>query len=159
MNSLTWQANPPRSIESALQTLIQKPSLTLALTQLHPAFSVQLDYLGKAQTNAFFQDLRLPETVFTRNVHLLLDNIAVVSAQSVCLPESKWCAILNCGRTSLGSILFSGSLNIQRSDLSFCHTNNTLTRRSWFEYEGERLYLVECFLPELMPFLNNIQAA
>lgn len=159
MNSLIWQPYPPSLTAPELASLAQAQSLTRALKQLDPRFSVQLNYLGLSQAFAFFEDLLLPEKMFVRHVHLLLNDIAVVQAQSVCLPDSRWCDILNCGTTSLGSILFSGSLDVVRSPLLFCEQNQQLARRSWFDYQGERLYLVECFLPELRHFLNPISGS
>lgn len=159
MNSLIWQTSPSSTTPPELADLAQTQSLTRALKQLDKRFSVQLDYLGLSQIFPFFKDLSLPETLFVRNVHLLLNNIAVVAAQSVCLPNSKWCEILNCGTHSLGSILFSDSLDVQRSGLFFCMQQGKLVRRSWFDYQGERLYLVECFLPDLLPFLNVVSGS
>ena len=71
--------------------------------------------------------------------------------------NSVWREILDCGTTPLGKILFSGSLKgLIRNEIQFAQPENyLLARRSWFEWQGERLYLVECFLQEIEKFITN----
>lgn len=136
-----------------ITTLAQSPSLTQALSQLGD-LSVNLIELGESSDFSDFQDFRLPEKVFSRRVVLCLDGIAVLAAQSVCLSDSHWRMLLNCGNTPLGQILFSGSLKgLQRSPMQYrLPERGLLSRRSWFDYQHERLYLVETFLPAILRF-------
>lgn len=154
MNRLIWQKTCP--VSSPLQNWAQVDSLTQTLSQL-ASFSVELTYLGQTQPNPYFADLRLPEKMWGRNVNLCLNNQIVVQAQSLCSPNSVWCEILNCGTTPLGNILFSGHLNgLTRNKMQFTQPQNyLLARRSWFQWRTERLYLVECFLPEILYFIQS----
>ena len=96
---------------------------------------------------------RLPQPQFARRVTLLLDGVAVVQAQSVCAPDSPWRKWLDCGTTPLGQMLFSGCLPLTRSPLQFARAEPfLLARRSTFDYHGNRLDLLECFLPEILQF-------
>lgn len=148
---LIWQPQPPYI--PTLQQLASSDSLTQALSSL-AHLSVQVQQLGETTHYPYFTDFRLPEKPFSRQVILKLNNTPVVHAQSICAPHSQWRNILNCGQTPLGNILFSGSLKgLQRSALQYTQPNHyLLARRSWFDYQGERLYLVECFLPEILHF-------
>ena len=147
---MTWQTHLSALPICALATA---PSLTAALSQLG-AFSVQLNHLGKTQHYPDFADFKLPENVFTRDVTLQLNGTNVVRAHSFCDTHSHWREILNCGHMPLGKILFSGKLNgLIRSPIQFRQPENALlARRSWFDYRGETLYLVEYFLPEILGF-------
>jgi len=79
--------------------------------------------------------------------------VAVVQAQSVCAPDSPWRKWLDCGTTPLGQMLFSGCLPLTRSPLQFASAEPfLLARRSTFDYHGNRLDLLECFLPEILQF-------
>lgn len=151
-NMLIWQTNFPQSAH-AIHAIATAESLTQALSQ-RGNFAVQLDKLGETQSFPHFADFRLPETLFTRQVSLFLNDKMVVQAQSLCETTSAWRDILHCGNTSLGTILFSGSLNVQRSELQFALLpNGLLARRSWFTLNGETLYLVECFQAALNDLL------
>ncbi len=153
MTTFIWQNTFPLTTHADLSELAQATSLTAALSDLGAVFSVQLHQLGETQSWWAFDDFRLPETMFSRRVSLCLNDVAVVEAMSLCEPTSRWREILHCGTTPLGAILFSGSLNISRSPIQFAILNhNLLARRSWFDWEGERLYLVECFLPQIANF-------
>ncbi|WP_274584366.1 chorismate lyase [Neisseria leonii] len=137
----------------ALAELVRQPSLTRALSALG-SFRVQLDFLGETGRFLPFGGFCFHGPRFARNVTLLLDDIPVVHAQSLCSPQSEWREILDCGTTPLGQILFSDGLTLKRSKIRFSRTEHyLLTRQSWFEHRGERLYLSECFLPALSRFL------
>jgi len=80
-------------------------------------------------------------------------DVAAVQAQSVCAPDSPWRKWLDCGTTPLGQMLFSGCLPLTRSPLQFASAEPfLLARRSTFDYHGNRLDLLECFLPEILQF-------
>jgi hypothetical protein len=50
-------------------------------------------------------------------------------------------------------MLFSGCLPLTRSPLQFASAEPfLLARRSTFDYHGNRLDLLECFLPEILQF-------
>ncbi|MDK4679773.1 chorismate lyase [Kingella negevensis] len=150
---MTWQQNYPQQAEK-IKHLATASSLTAALSDLNATFSVKLLALGETQNSADFTDFRLSEMLFQREVLLCLDGIPVVHAQSICAADSAWREILNCGTLPLGKILFSGSLKgLTRSEITFrLPENDVVSRRSWFEWQGERLYLVEHFLPEILQF-------
>lgn len=148
---LNWQTQFPLQ-NHHLQKIATAQSLTAALSELGE-FSVRVDFLGETQSPHDFTDFRLPETLFSRKVTLFLDNVPVVYAQSLCDKSSSWREILNCGTTPLGEILFSGSLNIQRSEIEFALPENAiLARRSWFALNSEYLYLAEYFNEKVLPF-------
>lgn len=159
---MNWQTNFPVSHHD-LADIATSPSLTAALSDLGAVFSVQVYELTEktsAQIGAF-ADFRLPETVFVRRVALCLNEVAVVNAVSVCEPQSRWREVLDCGTQPLGAILFSGSLNVSRSPIEFVlldEADGVLARRSWFDWQGERLYLLECFLPQIANFRKKTHA-
>lgn len=149
-----WHTTCPR-VTASLQYIAQQPSLTYVLSQLNADFSVQLLFLGDKYHNNFFEQC-MSKAVFTREVHLLLNHIPVVWAQSVCLPQSIWRSHLNCGNQSLGKQLFNGQLTWQRSPIEFAQNQiYPLMRRSTFDLHGDKLYLVECFYPEIQKFILN----
>lgn len=151
---LIWQTNFPNTAQN-IRHIATAESLTQILSGMGD-FSVRVDELGETQSFPYFADFRLPETVFTRRVSLFLGDEIVVQAQSICETHTAWRDILPCGNTSLGTILFSGSLNIVRSEIMFATPQPyLLARRSWFEMNDERLYLVECFLPNLAHKISN----
>ena len=145
-----------------LQTIIRAPSLTAALRGLGYAFSVRLLYLGETETpseNRF-------QTAFVRDVLLLLDGVAVIQARSRCRPDSLfWRSFLDCGTRPLGEKLFDGTLPLTRTPLEFSQTDTAPDgkplsqtapiRQSRFYHQNDALTLTECFLPELLPFLNG----
>ncbi len=141
---ITWHTDLPAS--PIARDLATAQSLTAALSQ-RGDFAVQLDALGEmAGGEGVF---RLPQRRFARRVTLLLNGVAVVQAQSVCAIHSRWREWLDCGTTPLGQILFSGCLpQLSRSPLQFARAKPfLLARRSTFDYCGDRLDLVEAFLP------------
>ena len=140
---IMWHTDLPDSpVDRRLATA---QSLTAALSQ-RGDFAVQLDALGEmAGGEGIF---RLPQRQFARRVTLLLDGVAVVQAQSVCALDSAWREWLDCGTTPLGQILFSGCLPLTRSPLQFALAPPyLLARRSVFDCNGDKLDLLECFLP------------
>lgn len=145
---IMWHTDLPDSpVDSRLATA---QSLTAALSQ-RGDFAVRLDALGETQGGEGI--FRLPQPQFARRVTLLLDGVAVVQAQSVCAPDSPWRKWLDCGTTPLGQMLFSGCLPLTRSPLQFARAEPfLLARRSTFDCRGDRLDLVECFLPEVLQF-------
>ena len=145
---IMWHTDLPDS--PADRRLATAQSLTAALSQ-RGDFAVQLDALGEmAGGEGIF---RLPQRQFARRVTLLLDGVAVVQAQSVCALDSAWREWLDCGTTPLGQILFSGCLPLTRSPLQFARAEPfLLARRSTFDCRGDRLDLVEGFLPEVLQF-------
>lgn len=154
---MNWQTEcPPMPL--AIQTMVQSPSLTQALSQLGE-FTVQLQSLGISQHHPYFADFRLPETLFCREVMLLINQQNMVYAQSACLPDSLWCEYLDCGNASLGQLLFSGSLHgLTRSKIQYTQSVAfPLIRRSFFEYRGERLYLAEAFLVDFFNLMTHRQ--
>ncbi len=141
---ITWHTDLPDSpVDSRLATA---QSLTAALSQ-RGDFAVQLDALGETQGGAGV--FRLHQRQFARRVTLLLDGVAVVQAQSACALDSAWRKWLDCGTTPLGQILFSGCLpQLSRSPLQFALAPPyLLARRSVFDCNGDKLDLLECFLP------------
>ena len=141
---ITWHTDLPAS--PIARDLATAQSLTVALSQ-RGDFAVQLDALGEmAGGEGVF---RLPQRQFARRVTLLLNGVAVVQAQSVCALDSAWREWLDCGTTPLGQILFSGCLpQLSRSPLQFARAEPfLLARRSTFDYAGDKLDLLECFLP------------
>ena len=145
---IMWHTDLPDSpVDSRLATA---QSLTAALSQ-RGDFAVRLDALGETQGGEGI--FRLPQPQFARRVTLLLDGVAVVQAQSVCAPDSPWRKWLDCGTTPLGQMLFSGCLPLTRSPLQFASAEPFLLARcSTFDYHGNRLDLLECFLPEILQF-------
>ncbi len=140
---ITWHTDLPAS--PIARDLATAQSLTVALSQ-RGDFSVQLDALGEMAGGAGV--FRLPQRRFARRVTLLLNGVAVVQAQSVCALDSAWREWLDCGTTPLGQILFSGCLPLTRSPLQFARAEPyLLARRSTFDYAGDKLDLLECFLP------------
>ena len=140
---IMWHTDFPDSpVDSRLATA---QSLTAALSQ-RGDFAVRLDALGETQGGEGI--FRLPQPQFARRVTLLLDGVAVVQAQSVCAPDSPWRKWLDCGTTPLGQMLFSGCLPLTRSPLQFALAPPyLLARRSVFDCNGDKLDLLECFLP------------
>lgn len=160
---LFWQPDLPESVESGCggrtAALLQSPSLTAALRGLGFAFTVQLLDLGIRPAGTWFGPSEKQEG-FVRDVLLCLDGEPVVWARSACGRHSLWRDVLDCGTRPLGERLFDGSLPLTRSIFEFAGrqeggAQNGLplpafaARRSWFEMRGERLGLVECFLPAL----------
>ena len=146
---IMWHTDLPDSpVDRRLATA---QSLTAALSQ-RGDFSVQLDALGESVGGEGV--FRLPQQQFARRVTLLLDGVAVVQAQSTCALDSAWRKWLDCGTTPLGQILFSGCLpQLSRSPLQFALAPPyLLARRSTFDYAGDKLDLLECFLPEILQF-------
>ena len=140
---IAWQPNLPDCLVAP--DLATAQSLTAALSQ-RGDFSVQLDALGESVGGEGV--FRLPQKQFVRCVTLLLDGVAVVQAQSVCALDSAWREWLDCGTTPLGQILFSGCLPLTRSPLQFALAPPyLLARRSVFDCNGDKLDLLECFLP------------
>ncbi len=140
---IAWQPNLPDCLVAP--DLASAQSLTVALSQ-RGDFSVQLDALGESVGGAGV--FRLHQRQFARRVTLLLDGVAVVQAQSVCALDSAWREWLDCGTTPLGQILFSGCLPLTRSPLQFALAPPyLLARRSVFDCNGDKLDLLECFLP------------
>ena len=145
---IAWQPNLPDSLVAP--DLASAQSLTAALSQ-RGDFSVQLDALGESVGGEGV--FRLPQQQFARRVTLLLDGVAVVQAQSTCALDSAWRKWLDCGTTPPGQMLFSGCLPITRSPLQFARAEPyLLARRSTFDYAGDKLDLLECFLPEILQF-------
>ena len=141
---IMWHTDLPDSpVDSRLATA---QSLTAALSQ-RGDFAVQLDALGESVGGEGV--FRLPQKQFARRVTLLLDGVAVVQAQSACALDSAWRKWLDCGTTPLGQILFSGCLpQLSRSPLQFALAPPyLLARRSVFDCNGDKLDLLECFLP------------
>ncbi len=145
---ITWHTDLPAS--PIARDLAIAQSLTAALSQ-RGDFAVQLDALGETLGGAGV--FMLHQRQFARRVTLLLDGVAVVQAQSVCALDSAWREWLDCGTTPLGQILFSGCLPLTRSPLQFALAPPyVLARRSSFDYHGDRLDLVEGFLPAALRF-------
>ena len=160
---LLWQPDIPESVAlgygKQMAALLQSPSLTAALRGLGFDFTVKLLDLGIGAAGAWFGPSEKQEE-FIRDVLLCLDGEPVVWARSACEPHSQWRGVLDCGTQPLGERLFDGSLPLVRSAFEFsgvqeCRTENGLpaqafaARRSWVGMRGERLWLVECFLPAL----------
>ena len=141
---ITWHTDLPAS--PIARDLATAQSLTAALSQ-RGDFAVQLDALGESVGGEGV--FRLPQKQFARRVTLLLDGVAVVQAQSACALDSAWRKWLDCGTTPLGQILFSGCLpQLSRSPLQFALAPPyLLARRSVFDCNGDKLDLLECFLP------------
>lgn len=138
-------------------------SLTAALRAIDSTFSVRLLYLG-APENSPCLPLGLPSAnhaLFVRDVALCLHGEPVVLARSQCSADSaNWRSILDCGNRPLGEKLFDGSLPLTRSPFEFArlpveNQTEALVRRSRFLWNQETLWLAECFLPALNPYLTD----
>lgn len=156
---LDWLSYCPAPFDDPLYHLSVQQSLTQALQSTGLNFSVRLHHLGHTDTvPPYFTDMLIGKaTWFTREVFLYLDNIPVVSAQSLCSPHSSWRKILDCGNRSLGETLFADTTHWTRSPIQFSIPNQSnclLARRSWFTHTDDTiLYLSECFLPTLNTFM------
>ena len=143
--------------------LLTIQSLTQGLESLNASFSVKLLYLGEQKNNSFHADV-----IFTRQVHLCLNNAPVVWAESICDVKSMfWRDYLNCGTQALGRKLFDHGNKIYRSPFKYrlftpdqlplalvgqnCQT--IIARSSDFMFENEQLCLTEYFLPSLSAFI------
>ncbi|STZ75649.1 chorismate--pyruvate lyase family protein [Bergeriella denitrificans] len=156
-----WQAAPPPDAPPILHA----PSLTAALRALDAEFSVRLLYLGAAESgtpaNAYAGLMPPPDTpCFVRDVVLCLNRTPVIQARSLCTASAhNWRELLDCGSRPLGELLFDGSLPLTRSAFEFAqiadnaHPAPLTARRSRFRWQGEDLWLAECFLPELHAYL------
>ena len=138
----------------SLNNLLTIQSLTKGLEMLGNKFSVELLFLGETE---------MPAHDFSRQVYLKLDDVPVIWAESLCdLQSGFWRDYLNCGQQSLGRKLFSGEAIIERTPFTyqmFPQTHQKLmpliARRSVFNYNDEKLYLTEFYLPELLTFVNG----
>ena len=156
MSFSLWSEN--LSSDTPLFSIVTAPMLTRALQSSGAKFSVIVRELGNTNNYPPFADLSLSENLFTRRVALRLDGQEVVHAQSVCAFDSPWKEILHCGNTSLGTILFSGSLKIKRTPLQFASSPDYwCARRSVFITDDFPLYLAECFTAQIKNF--TFQAA
>ncbi|WP_434778459.1 chorismate--pyruvate lyase family protein [Neisseria sp. Ec49-e6-T10] len=165
MDQPLWAKNIPTFFPKKVAHLAQEQSLTAMLTSLPYTFNVQLLALKQNQTIA--PNLFACPTVLTREVFLNLNNTAVVLARSECFIDSIWASYLDCGTTSLGSLLFKPNQQLDRSafeynqqlqtDAIFPQTYLTVSpqwiRRSVFWHEQQPLLLLEAFLPDIEQFL------
>lgn len=166
-NLLNWQTSLPNDFFAAEVACVQ--SLTAALRGLGAEFSVQLLYLGNADFDPVFAgglQRQSGQNWFARDVLLCLNSMPVVWARSMCHGNAdKWSALLDCGSQPLGERLFDGSLPLSRSPFEYTDispaalpqglvSQMVLARRSFFDWEGQALGLVECFLPDLSRFLS-----
>ena len=159
---LIWQTEPP-AVFAALRRLIQAPSLTLALQDTGADFRVQVAFQGEwAQ---LWPGEEVADNAFhVRQAWLLLDDMPVVWARSVCPLAGTWPSILACGTQPLGKRLFDGRLAAERSPLAFAAVppeqqeqaaRAVCLRRSIFDLNGEKMVLTEGFMPELARFLEE----
>lgn len=172
MTFLVWQNHIPQHIAErwphAALSLWQVQSLTKALRLLHQDFTVELRYLGECPDDLWLRQSE-KESVFVRDVLLHLNGEAVVQARSICaLDAYHWRDLLDCGTQPLGERLFDGSLPLTRSSFEFTQMDAlslaspfinvenlpVLARRSQFNWEGQSLDLIECFLPSLKKYFE-----
>ncbi len=164
-----WQSDlplMPNPCSEAEIALLQAPSLTVALRDVHADFSVSLQHLGASElwpdeVGMFAQTV----PVLSREVALQLQGQAVVWARSVCPAQAQsWCEVLDCGTRPLGLRLFDGSLPISRSPFEYArlpadhpvcqaYGADLMARRSVFVWDGSPLLLLECFLPALKAYV------
>lgn len=166
--TFTWQDTLPENLPflsfQAAKDLVGTQSLTAALRKLPETFSVELLYLGEAESGEMLADCCADTQGFVRDVYLKLDNVPVVWARSFCrADDTVWREILNCGTRPLGERLFNGSLALQRTPFAYAtlpekncsgSLNIDLLRRSLFDLNGQTLALVEGFLPSLWAMLK-----
>lgn len=140
------------------KALLKTQSLTAALKASGAAFSVRVRFQGESE--AIGDDERLAARHYVREVHLLLDGVAVVWARSVCAAEAQgWREVLDCGNASLGARLFGGEVEAVRSDFEYLQghvpelRDPVWMRRSRFTCQEQTLLLTEAFLPTLARFL------
>ncbi|MCS4532784.1 chorismate--pyruvate lyase family protein [Neisseria montereyensis] len=171
-NPSIWQPELPEHLTDTypadLTALIQAQSLTAALRAIDASFSVRLLHLGATHCDILFSDgltITTPDNGFGRDVLLCLNDIPVVWARSLCAADAQnWRNLLDCGTRPLGERLFDGSLPLTRSAFEYAILPETyrfngfekpsfLARRSFFDLQGERLGLTECFLPALQSFV------
>lgn len=154
---LVWQPRLSDAVSDGLsrdlQSFIQAQSLTAALRCLKYTFSVELLYLGEADTEG--------GKIFVRDVLLKLDGEAVVKARSECSTESVfWRQLLDCGSRPLGDFLFDADIALARSPFEFARVQEDaaeacfVARRSHFGKKGENMILTECFLKKLKSFIR-----
>ena len=147
--------------------ILQVNSLTLALKALNPHFDVRLNHLGENPIRPEERASLKQSRVFSREVSLCLSQEAVVWARSVCAAASpQWRDLLDCGTQPLGARLFGHDLPLQRTAFEYAPIANpqpgaaetVWMRRSAFDWQGEKLYLGEAFLPALAEFLTSSQS-
>ncbi len=143
---MKWHTNAAQ-IAANIPELLMVPSLTFALQQ-KGQLSVQLCYIGATEQAEAFADQSLPVPLFMREVILRLDGQPMIRAQSFCQAHGIWAQLIQCGQTPLGEVLFSGQLHgLTRSVIEFSQWDkDKWARRSWFDLQSERLYLIEYFL-------------
>ncbi len=166
----SWQPEVPTDFPQILQKilpLLQVNSLTQGLKGVCDDFSVQLRHLGETQLQEDeYGIFEQNGSFWSREVNLKLQNHSVVSARSVCLQSAQqWRDVLDCGTRSLGSLLFGGEMQVQRSAFEYTILNSShslsqqfakpiYARRSIFTWQGERLLLQECYLPTLLDLID-----
>ncbi|EGV36512.1 chorismate--pyruvate lyase family protein [Neisseria weaveri] len=167
-NTFLWQKQEETrlaGISEPVRQLLQCQSLTAGLKESGYGFSVSVLHLGRLGADSLLADgwPEWQQQWFGRDVCLCLDGTPVVWARSLCLPSAHiWQEILNCGTRPLGERLFDGSLPLQRSAFEYLPGGRlegeiglfVAARRSFFELSGQKLGLVECFLPALSDYLK-----
>lgn len=168
-----------RGISASMLEFMQSQSLTYALKQLDASFSLKLIYLGTSSLVSS-ENLRLlsakeEDKFLVREVNLLLDNVPVVRGKSTCIATSDfWRDYLDIFNNSLGEKLFDSefgvklkSNSISRSEFFWNYKQPSLnslinnqdksknwSRKSVFDYQGEKLVLEEMFLLDLKNFFK-----
>lgn len=149
-------------------------SLTKKLQKNILPFSVNVIFIGEKKI--YHDELKYFNNSFNkfyvREVDLLVGDIPVVKARSICyLNSNYWTRILNCGNNPLGIYLFNPQHKVVRSRWDFfwlnsrypllklIKTDKIIARRSVFSINyirnnQDKLLLTECFLDDLRNIYN-----
>lgn len=164
-----WQEYPPAATPAIAACLTEAGSLTERLMASGRRFGIHALYQGN--NTAFSAETSLlaiaPQAMlYARHVVLLLDDIPVVVARSVCRPACpQWSRLLDRGSQSLGTTLFGGLPALERGALQFSTqqapdalhklasaytaAETLVARRCLFTLHDAPLLVSEVFLPEL----------
>ncbi|MDO5091118.1 MAG: chorismate lyase [Cardiobacteriaceae bacterium] len=155
---MIWLDHPPPG-NAALAALMTAQSLTAALKARGARFAVDVRFQGEIDAARLRADERIAGAHYAREVRLLLDDVPVVWARSVCAANAKgWREVLACGNQPLGARLFGGEVEAARSAFRYARleadgSGTVWIRQSRFTAHGDTLLLSEAFLPGLQEFL------
>lgn len=155
---MIWLEHPPLD-NAALVALMTAQSLTAALKARGARFAVDVRFQGDIDAARLRADERLAAAHYAREVRLLLDDVPVVWARSVCAASAcGWREVLACGNQPLGARLFGGGVAAVRSPFRYALLDAgevadadgaVWLRQSRFTARGDVLVLSEAFLPGL----------
>ncbi|MGL6069658.1 chorismate--pyruvate lyase family protein [Craterilacuibacter sp.] len=164
-----WLESPPTTTPAIAECLTEAGSLTERLMASGRHFGIHVLFQGgntALLTEAPLLEIAPQAILYARHVVLLLDDIPVVVARSVCrIACPQWSCLLDRGSQSLGYTLFGGLPALERGALHFStqqapatlHTlasaytaaTTLAARRCLFTLHDAPLLVSEVFLPEL----------